>query len=111
MHETFRRIITEGEERLEVEKEKIRSSSKSASEIVERAKQDMAALSKFAEDLPNRMMDKFSHVLTGDLHVGSPSTYAHLEFCGGRTDLRGLWGINDLKPGKYRAIVIIQKID
>jgi hypothetical protein len=114
MHESFKRIIAEGIRDLESKEEHIRMTSEGAAERVAQAKRDMAALSNFAEDLPQKVLERFSRVLTAEFTFGERSEmgWGMLEFGGNRQTLQGLWGGPE-KPmsGRNRAVVILEKVD
>jgi di/tripeptidase len=119
MHESLKRIIEEGMAHLEDRNQSIEANAKAASMIVDEAKKNMAALAHFAEDLPTKMLERFSHLLTGELDLTQQGAYAMGSYSNARLDIRGscatLYGVlgdkNQPDKGRYRAIVILQKVD
>ena len=116
MHEVFRKMIEEGLSELESEKERIESNAARAREVVERVKRDMAGLATFAEDLPTKMLEKFSSLLTAEFERQQgerPFDHVELRIGDQWRTLHGLGAtpMKDYGPGHYRVIVILQKVD
>jgi hypothetical protein len=115
MNKALKAIIEEGVNELEELAERSVKREERARSVIERCKADMTALVRFAEDLPQAMLDKMSLVMTTDFsfegNYGS-GAWASLEVKGQRQMLRGMFGSSDEKlAGKYRAIVILSKVD
>ena len=115
MHEAFKRIISEGVGQLDAHVKLMRSETEGCLRRVEDAKADMAALSKFAEDLPSAMLDKFSDLLIGQVRLADPPPFAgtgavNLQISGQYVSLSG-WPPDKQLSGRYRVIVILQKVD
>lgn len=114
MNKSLKAIIDEGVKELEGLAESVARRDEQAREIIERCKADMAALVRFAEDLPQKMLDKMSLVMTTDFNFGmghGQASWSSLEICGQRQGLRGMFGGDDKIQGKYRAVVILSKVD
>jgi hypothetical protein len=114
LNKTLKAIIEEGMKDLEEQAEYSVKREEKARAIVERCKADMTALVRFAEDLPQAMLDKMSVVMTTDFIFEKPQggSWSSLEIDGQRQGLRGMFGLSDEKlKGKYRAIVILSKVD
>lgn len=112
MHDTLNRIIAEGKNELERMLELSKSREDRAKEIIERCKRDMASVVQFAEDLPQKALEKFSIVLTTEFNFHNQGLgYGQLQFEGASQSLHGLFGKREPLTGKYRAIVLLEKID
>jgi len=112
MHDALKRIIEEGKSELENIGKHIESRGESAQRVIERCKRDMAGVTKFAEDLPQKALEKFSIVLTTEFDFHNQSLgYGQLQFEGASQTLHGLFGRREPLTGKYRAIVLLEKID
>lgn len=112
MHDTLKRIIEEGKTDLENIAKLIESRRESAQKVIERCKRDMAGVTQFAEDLPQKVLEKFSVVMTAEFDFHNQGLgYGQLQFEGQSQTLHGLFGRREAITGKYRAIVILEKID
>lgn len=115
MNKSLKAIIDQGVEELTELAERSVNREKRAQEVIARCKADMTALVRFAEDLPQAMLDKMSVVMTADFvfdgNYGA-GAYDSLEIRSQRQGLRGAFGLSNEKlSGKYRAIVILSKVD
>jgi len=112
MHDTLKRIIEEGKRDLENLADLVKSREDRAQKVIERCKRDMAGVTQFAEDLPQKAMEKFSVVLTTEFDFHNQGlSYGQLQFEGMSQTLHGLFGKREPLTGKYRAIVLLEKID
>ncbi len=114
MNKSLKAIIDEGMKDLEGLEASIKADVGSAMGVVGKCKADMAALANFAEDLPQKMLDKMSLVMTTDFDFGQGhgrGSWSSLEIGGQRQGLRGMLGSEEKIQGKYRAIVILSKVD
>lgn len=115
MNKSLKAIIDEGVKDLKELAEFSIKREEKARAVVDRCKADMTALVRFAEDLPQAMLDRMSLVMTTDFDFPSNSgsgSWSMLEIDGQRQSLRGMFGSSEGKlKGKYRAIVILSKVD
>jgi len=106
MNEHFKRILDEATARLD-------TSLKEAQNAVVRAKKEMTALAEFGETLPHTLLDKFNMIMTGEQQFDGGNWYQSTVSLrvGGYHEIP--LGIEIKQPlrGKYRAIVLLQKLD
>ena len=107
MNEHFKRILDEATTRLD-------TSLKDAQNAVTRAKKEMSALAEFGEHLPHAFLEKFNHLMVGEFEARNDywneSRYGHNIDFGGTTAQVNPPIKGPLK-GKYRVIVLLQKMD
>jgi urate oxidase len=110
MNEHLKRIMDDGMVQLTDAKKK-------ADEALAKAKRDMGTLVEFAETLPQRMLDKMSHVFVGQLDYRDGSfsrpEEAYVQIGGVQEHFIRYDSVRKLDPmkGKYRVIVVLQKMD
>ncbi len=103
MNEAFKRILDDAILRIDESDKKVRDAAV-------QAKKDLRAVAEFAESLPHRMLDTMSVLATGELNFEQWYHYeAYLNVGGQQTPLQG--GLRTPLKGKYRAIVILQKME
>jgi hypothetical protein len=86
-----------------------------AATAVARAKDDIAALLKMAEDVNVKTLERFQGMLTTDFQVyksenGAPPFFSLQVGHGGYHELRGVLGPEIQEAGKYRALVLIERV-
>ncbi len=117
MNEHFKRIIDDAETRLtELKKE--------AEQAADNARKQLGMLSEFAENMPSQMLDTCAQIFVGEMNFGEENKYmwstyhdAKITICGVSHDFmtwegsRGGSRKMEVKPGKYRVIVTLQKVE
>lgn len=106
-------IIAQGVRGLEALKKEAAATATEAQEQVQRCQSEIQTLVNLGKQVPEKVFDRYGCVLIGtfDHYNQSPSgMYASLRMSNSEVQLRGLMGPEDLKPGKYRAIVLLEKI-
>ena len=110
MNDQLRRIMDDGIARLIETK-------KQADEAFARAKRDMGTLVEFAEQLPQKMLDKCSNIFVGELNFYAGGCFqerqASVNIGGAEERFIPYDGSKKLEPmkGKYRVIVVLQKME
>lgn len=117
MNEHFARIISDAEARLTALK-------KEAEQAADEARKKLGMLSEFAENIPSQMLNTCAHIFVAELRYDEENKYswngsneAKLSVCGVTADFmpwdphRGGPRKMDMKQGKYRAIVVLQKVE
>lgn len=106
MNEAFRRILDDAVAKIE-------AADKQARDAAVQAKKDLRAVAEFAESLPHRMLDTMSVLTTCEFDWNGPDQWCNygpdLSIGGQQRRLEG--GFRTPLKGKYRAIVILQKIE
>lgn len=117
MNEHFKRIIDDAEGRLtELKKE--------AEQAADKARKELGMLSEFAENIPAQMLNTCSQIFVAELNYSEENKYmwssyhdAKLTVCGVTHDFlpydNRLGGPRklEMKPGKYRVVVTLQKVE
>lgn len=110
---TIEAIISQGIKGLEALKKEAASTATEAQEQVQRCQSEIQSLVNLGKQVPEKVFDRYGHVLIGTFEhdrQSSEGLYAVLQTHYAQTQLKGLMGSEDLKPGKYRAIVLLEKI-
>jgi hypothetical protein len=103
MNDHFKRILDDAAAQLD-------SSLKDAETAVARAKKEMAGLAEFAERLPHDFLDKCNHLLVGEREFDGSSLYGSTYLSVGCNQIPLTPEIKLPLKGKYRVIMLIQKI-
>lgn len=104
MNEAFKRVFDEAIA-------KIDESDKKAREAAVQAKKDLRALSEFAESLPHRMLDTMSAFATAEIKFDERNWCNYEASLGIGGHSTRLDGFRLPLNGKYRAIVILQRME
>lgn len=110
---TIEAIISEGVKGLEALKKGAADKAAEAAAQVQRCQSEIQSLVNLGKQVPEKVFDRYGHVLIGTFEHQSQSLsglYAELRTNQAITQLKGLMGSEDLKPGKYRAIVLLEKL-
>jgi hypothetical protein len=106
MNEAFKRILDDAITKLD-------EADKKAREAAVQAKKDLRQVAEFAESLPHRMLDSMAVLTTAEFDWSENNKwyqgYNRLEIGGQGKELQG--GLRTSLNGKYRAIVILQKME
>jgi len=104
-------IITDGLEELEASRKRCVCAAENAALKVLEAKRNMEGLKALAADAITTQLDKFQHILIGEVTAqAQPSRFCELRIEGYSAYLHGLNSDVQVQRGKYRAIVLLQKI-
>jgi hypothetical protein len=109
MNQNFKHILDDAMAQLA-------DSKKKADEAYARAKRDLGTLSEFAESLPQKMIDQMSKVFVGELDFQDGEYFRPEEASvkiGGKEEYFVRYdSVRKLEPmkGKYRVIVVLQKL-
>jgi hypothetical protein len=105
MNEHFKRILDDATTRLD-------TSLKDAQGAVARAKKEMTALAEFSEHLPHAFLDKFNHLMVGEYQFNPGNWTPDSAYLGvGFHRVMVNPAIQNPLVGKYRVIVLLQKMD
>lgn len=110
---TIEAIISEGVKGLEALKKQAVDKGIEAAAHVQRCQSEIQSLVNLGKQVPEKVFDRYGHVLIGTIEQYGNSPVgldAILQTSFGHTNLRGLMGSEDLKPGKYRVIVLLEKL-
>jgi hypothetical protein len=110
---TIESIISEGVKGLEALKKAAADKGAEAAAQVQRCQSEIQSLVNLGKQVPDKVFDRYGHVLIGTFeqyNQSSSGLYAVLQIGQSQTQLKGLMGSEDLKPGKYRAIVLLEKL-
>lgn len=106
-------VIAQGVKDLEAMAKQARQAGDEARIRVSQCQSEVQSLVNLAKQVPEKVFDRYSNVLVGtiDQRGQSPSgMYAWLRLSTSDAQLQGLMGPEDLKPGKYRVIVLLEPI-
>jgi hypothetical protein len=106
-------IIADGKRDLEFLSEQAASKALEAKSAVIRCTQEIEAMVQLAKDVPEKVFDRYSHVLVavGDIYsTGNFGRPTYVDIGGTHLQLRGLMGQEQVKTGKYRVIVMLEPI-
>jgi hypothetical protein len=109
MNEAFKRILDDAVLRIE-------EADKKAREAAVQAKKDLRGIADFAETLPHRILDTMSVLATTEFNWSDQNPWHSYGGSGGNLEIGGQQGrleggLRMPLKGKYRAIVILQKMD
>ena len=106
-------IIAQDVKGLEALKREAAATATEAQEQVQRSQSEIQALVNLGKQVPEKVFDRYGNVLIGTF-VQTARTlgglYASIRLASVECQLRGLMGSEDIKPGKYRAIVLLEKL-
>lgn len=106
-------IIADGAANLEELAERVKTNAQGAAEQVARCRSEIETLVALAKDVPEKVFDRHSNVLvtTMDLNPGSSGhIWSEIRLNGHCAQLRGLMGPDQVKPGKYRVVVLLEPL-
>lgn len=110
---TIEAIISEGVKGLEALKRQAAEKAVEAQAHVQRCQSEIQSLVNLGKQVPEKVFDRYGHVLVGTFEHCNKSPaglYAVLRTSQAETQLRGLMGSEDIGPGRYRAIVLLEKL-
>lgn len=116
IHESLRSIIKEAKLELEEMQKRTEQREDRAARVIETAMSKMKGLVEFAEELPQKMLEKFSTVLIGEFDQERFGVQGRMSFCELRMNncsihLSGMIGREVELKGRYRIVTILEKID
>ena len=105
-------IIAQGVKDLEAVVKQTRQAADDAKTKVSQCQSEIQSLVTLAKQVPEKVFDRYSQVMTGTLLLGSEynQTYSFLRLNDAETSLRGIMGDEKVRPGKYRVIVLLEPI-
>jgi hypothetical protein len=107
-------IIADGVAELEEIAKRAERKGEEAAEQVARCKSEIQTLVALAKDVPEKVFDRHSNVLVSTIEIGgvggSSQIWAEFRLNGSGVHLRGLMGDEQVKPGKYRVIVLLEPL-
>lgn len=109
MNEAFKRILDDAVLRIE-------EADKKARDAAVQAKKDLRGIADFAESLPHRILDTMAVLATTEFNWDERNPWHSYGHNGGELTIGGQQGrleggLRTPLKGKYRAIVILQKMD
>lgn len=107
-------IVSRGHQDLSDQVERISFLAREAQKEVENCRGEVAALVQLAKDVPEKTFDRYSSVMVSSVEVApNDSSYPRIQFghARGPFDLRGLMGDEQIKPGKYRVVVLLERLE
>lgn len=116
IHKALESIIKEAKVELEEMQELSKKREQKAALVVETAMGKMKYLSEFAETLPQKMLERFSTIMVGEIRPeylpsAGEITYCELRMNGMSIHLSGLMGQLVKLSGRYRVVTILEKVD
>lgn len=104
-------IIEDGKKHLESLASGVETNAFLAKREIARCSDEISGLVQLAKDVPEKIFDRYSTVLTaiGEIY-GQSTGYHSIRIGGTDLQLRGLMGSESLKPGKYRIVVLVEPI-
>lgn len=116
--ESIQSVIAAGTKHLEDLQRGCDEKSKEAAATVAKAKSEIAGLVTLAKEVPEKVFDRYSNVLVTELRLpfynggSNPSPHSFELTIDGmeRVRLNGILGDTALKNGKYRAIVLLERV-
>lgn len=107
--------IEAGLSRIEELKKTCLSQADEAVRQVERTKQEIAGLVILAKEVPEKVFDRYAHVLVGGFSIhpqfGGTNLQFTLQGAGIYASMHGIMGSESLKPGKYRVVTLLERVD
>lgn len=104
-------IIAQGVKDLEALSRQAAETVVEAGATVSRCRSEIQSLVTLSKQVPEKVFDRYSHVLTGTFRTNEASApYMELRVGGANTSLQGLMGKQELKGGTYRVIVLLEPI-
>lgn len=107
-------IIEAGLKEMEDKKQGIEGYARSAGEIIVRCESELRTLVQLAKDVPEKIFDRYSSVMVSSVEVHSNDSCSpriQFGYARGPFELRGLMGEEQIKPGKYRVVVLLEKLE
>jgi hypothetical protein len=115
IHSSLKSILEEAKAELADMAEAAGRREDRAAKVIDSAMSKMKGLAEFAEQLPQKMLDRFSTVMIGELNTGRSApqsiTFCELRMNGYGVHLSGLLGRDVHLEGRYRIVTILEKID
>jgi hypothetical protein len=104
-------IIAEGQKNLVELIRQTEVAALRAKDEVKRCSDEISGLVALSKDVPEKIFDRYSTVLTavGQIYGNSPG-YHSIRISGSDLQLRGLMGDESVKPGNYRILVLVEPI-
>jgi hypothetical protein len=113
LDKSIKAIIASGMAELEeIAKRAERKGAEAAVEVA-RCKSEIQTLVTLAKDVPQKVFDRHSNVLVTTIDLGggsSGSIWAEVRLNGTCAQLRGLMGDEQVRPGKYRVVVLLEPL-
>lgn len=105
-------IIAEGVKNLQSQAERVARRGVEAQEEVTRCAEQVKALIRLAQEVPEKVFDRYSSVMitTMDMRTDQPAGYLSIRTNNGDWQLHGVMGPEAIKAGKYRAIVLLEPL-
>ena len=104
-------IIAAGQKNLEELTRQTEVAALRAKDEVKRCSDEINGLVALSKDVPEKIFDRYSTVLTavGPIY-GNPHSSHSIRISGSELQLRGLMGDESVKPGNYRILVLVEPI-
>lgn len=104
-------IIADGQKNLEELIRQTEVAALRAKDEVKRCSGEIAGLVALSKEVPEKVFDRYSTILTtiGKIYGESPG-YHSIRISGSDLQLRGLMGEESVKPGNYRILVLVEPI-
>ena len=108
-------IIQDGQKRLQELRASVQSASEAAKAEVEKRQREVEVLVDLSKNVPENVFGRFSNIMIGEFNVdpqdqasfGSASLdINHMTSC----SLSGISGSATYPPGRYRAVVLLERI-
>lgn len=107
-------VVKDGIEELRQMEENSKRAIERAAEIVATRKSEIEALVVLAKEVPEKVFDRYSNILICEFPLHSQNAGRMgdigLRLNGYHACLHGIMGPDDFKPGKYRAVVLLERM-
>jgi hypothetical protein len=113
MNDTVGRISEEAKASLKSIREQIENSVRSAREVVLEAEKSLDAVVGVTRDFPDKLLTKYTFAATGEIKVDQDHGMIFNQMLllnSYQYPLVGLFGA-DVKRGKYRVLVLLEKVE
>jgi len=109
--EAIERLVANGEARMKDLQCSISNQADEAKREVARVSRDVGAIVKMAHDIPEKAFERFSHIMVTEFQIHQlRQAWFALRVPEGDFQLRGFLGHESLTEGKYRAVVMLERI-
>jgi hypothetical protein len=104
-------IIADGQKNLEELTRQTEVAALRAKDEVKRCSDEISGLVTLAKQVPEKVFDRYSAVLTavGQIY-GHSMGYNSIRISGTDLQIRGLMGDESVKPGNYRILILIEPL-
>lgn len=103
-------VIADGLQKMDHRSEVIQQVAKEARENVQKCRSEINSLVTLAQQVPEKVFDRYSNVLVSTIQIQSEHSGVQLQIGIDNAHLRGVMGPEVPPKGKYRVIVLLEPI-